>query len=62
MTPVLALSAWERATLDGQHGQAAARAMRVVAEAARLMGAARLVEVASAHVDGCLFHGRAGVA
>ena len=59
---MLALSAAERATLGGEHGPAAQRAMRVVADAARLMGATRLVEIASAHVDGCLYHGPAGVA
>ncbi len=59
---MLALTPQERATLDGLHGPAAQRAMRVVAESARLMGAGDLVEVASAHVDGCLFHGPAGVA
>lgn len=59
---MLALTPQERATLGGLHGQAAQRAMRVVAEAARLMGAEGLVEIASAHVDGCLFHGPAGVA
>lgn len=56
------LTSDERATLDGRHGPAAQRAMRVVVEAARLMGAERLVPIASAHVDGCLFHGAGGVA
>ena len=51
-----------RATLDGARGPAARRAMRVVAEAARLMGAEALVPIASSHVDGCLFHGAGGVA
>ncbi|MBM3479347.1 MAG: DUF521 domain-containing protein, partial [Alphaproteobacteria bacterium] len=59
---MIALTPHERATLGGLHGPAAQRAMRVVAESARLMGAEGLVEVASAHVDGCLSHGPAGVA
>lgn len=59
---MLRLSPQEQATLDGGHGAAAQRAMRVVAEAARLMGAAELVPIVSAHVDGCLFHGAGGVA
>lgn len=59
---MLRLSEPEQATLDGRHGAAAQRAMRVVAEAARLMGAAELVPIVSAHVDGCLFHGEGGVA
>ena len=35
-------------------------AMRIVAEAARLMGAPRLIPVASAHIDGALYHGDSG--
>ncbi len=36
-------------------------ARRIVADAARLMGAAGLVPVVSAHIDGCLYHGDSGV-
>jgi predicted aconitase len=35
--------------------------MRVVVAAAELLGADRLVEITSAHVDGCLYHGEGGV-
>lgn len=35
-------------------------AMRIVADTARMLGAARLVPVASAHIDGCLYHGDSG--
>ena len=35
--------------------------MRVVVAAAELLGAERLVEVSSAHIDGCLYHGDGGV-
>ncbi len=55
------LTAAERVTLEGGHGQAAQRAMRIVVESARLMGAASLIPIASAHVDGCLYHGKGGV-
>lgn len=51
----------ERAVRDGAHGPAAAMAMRLVAGLARVVGARRLLPVASAHVDGCLYHGRAGL-
>ncbi|MDP2959508.1 MAG: aconitase X catalytic domain-containing protein [Longimicrobiales bacterium] len=51
----------ERAFLDGAHGDAAALAMRVVVAAAELLGADRLVEISSAHIDGCLYHGDGGV-
>src|SRR5262245_18925309 len=56
------LTADERARLDGRDGAAAATAMRVVTAAARMLGAARLVAIESAHVDGCLYHGDSGVA
>lgn len=36
-------------------------AMRVVTAAAELLGAESLVEVSSAHIDGCLHHGDGGV-
>ncbi|WP_426245017.1 aconitase X [Nocardioides sp. LHG3406-4] len=51
----------ERAMLEGEHGQGVALAMRVVVGLARVLGARRLVAVESVHVDGCLFHGMAGV-
>ena len=35
--------------------------MEVVVEAARMMGADRLVPIVSSHIDGCLYHGDAGV-
>jgi len=57
----LALTAAERALIEGAQGPAAAMAMRIVVEAARLMGAASLVAVESAHLDGCLYHGDSGV-
>lgn len=51
----------ERSFLEGAHGDAGALAMRVVVAAAELLGADRLVEISSAHVDGCLYHGDGGV-
>jgi predicted aconitase len=57
----LALSAADQALLEGAQGAAVAMAMRIVAEAARLMGAASLIAVESAHLDGCLYHGDSGV-
>ena len=35
--------------------------MRIIVELARLAGAAELIAVTSAHIDGCLFHGQAGL-
>lgn len=44
----------------GSHGDGAAMAMRIVADVARLMGAPRLIPIASAHIDGALYHGDSG--
>ncbi len=54
----LTLTPEERATAAG--ADAAAMAMRIVAESARLLGAPRLIPVASAHIDGALYHGDSG--
>lgn len=51
----------ERAYLNGAHGEAAAMAMRLVTAAGEMLGARRLVEIESAHIDGCLYHGDGGV-
>lgn len=47
--------------LRGEHGAGVAMAMRVVVGLAEVRGAPRLVEVGSAHIDGCLYHGQAGL-
>ncbi len=36
-------------------------AMRVLVRVGETMGAARLLDITSAHIDGCLYHGRAGL-
>ncbi len=58
---MLTLTTDERETADGLHGEAPAMAMRIVADMSRIMGAERLVPVASAHIDGALYHGDSGV-
>jgi predicted aconitase len=55
------LSGGDRAMLSGAEGPGARLAMRIVVELARLGGADELLDVTSAHVDGCLFHGQAGL-
>jgi predicted aconitase len=50
----------ERAWLAGEGGEARALAMRVITQTATIMGADRLIEVASAHIDGALYHGDSG--
>jgi predicted aconitase len=55
------LSPEEQARLDGDHGDAVAMAMRILVASADMLGATRLVEITSAHIDGCLYHGDGGV-
>jgi predicted aconitase len=50
----------ETAIAAGRDGEGAAIALRLVAESGRLLGAADLVPVVSAHIDGCLYHGDSG--
>jgi len=47
--------------LAGEDGEAAAFAMRIVVEMAKVGGADRLIDITAAHVDGCLYHGIAGL-
>ncbi len=58
---MIELSDDDRARLDGAHGAAAALAMRVLVRSAALMGADRLLDITSAHIDGCLYHGQASL-
>lgn len=55
------LSPADMAMRDGAHGEAAALAMRVLIRSAAVMGAPRLIDVTSAHIDGCLYHGQASL-
>ncbi|MCP5371737.1 MAG: aconitase X catalytic domain-containing protein [Hyphomicrobiales bacterium] len=55
------LTAAERQVLNDSARPALALAMGIVVEAGRMLGAARLLSVASAHIDGCLYHGDSGV-
>jgi hypothetical protein len=57
----LELTDADRATLGGERGAGAALAMRIVVRAAEVVGADRLIDVEGAHVDSCLYHGRAGL-
>jgi len=59
--PGLELDERDRALLAGASGPGDARAMRVVVALAGAMGARRLLDITSAHVDSCLYHGRAGL-
>ena len=56
----LTLTADERAIAGGEQGEGTAMAMRIVIGAAELLGARRLLTIASAHIDGALYHGDSG--
>jgi predicted aconitase len=51
----------DRALLHGDRGDGAAFAMRLIVALAEMSDAPRLRDVTRAHVDSCLFHGRAGL-
>ena len=57
----VSLTVVERGMMEGARGPGTAMAMRVLADAASMLGAKRLVEISSAHIDGCLHHGDGGV-
>lgn len=58
---MLELDARDHALLAGEGGPATALAMRLVVRLAEVQDAARLIDVESAHVDACLYHGQAGL-
>lgn len=51
----LALTPDQTAMAEGRDGEAAALAMRIVTAMARQQGAARLIPVTRAHIDGCIY-------
>lgn len=55
------LTELDRSMLAGEHGEGVALAMRVMSRSAEVMGAPRLLDVSSAHIDGCLYHGQASL-
>ncbi|WP_175921580.1 aconitase X [Burkholderia latens] len=55
---MLQLSERDDAMLRGAFGDGVARAMRIVARTADVMSAPHLIDITSAHIDGCLYHGR----
>jgi len=47
--------------LRGDSGEAAAFAMQILAAFSRAVGASSLLDISRAHIDGCLYHGRASL-
>jgi predicted aconitase len=59
--PDLQLNSQDRAMLGGEAGAAAAMAMRLIVGASKVLRAERLLDITSAHIDGCLYHGAASL-
>lgn len=57
----LQLTATDQSMLAGEEGAGVGLAMRVLVATAEAMGAERLLDISSAHVDGCLYHGPSGL-
>jgi predicted aconitase len=57
----LDLSRLDRELLGGAHGAGAAFAMRLLTRFAKALGAPRFIDIEAAHVDGCLYLGRASL-
>jgi predicted aconitase len=55
------LSDHDQALLSGKFGAGTALAMRILVKTAALLGAEELLDIHSAHIDGCLYHGDGGV-
>jgi predicted aconitase len=51
----------DKALLAGEFGPAARRAMRLLQRYGEALGAPRFIDIASAHIDGCLYHGPSGL-
>lgn len=57
----LILTATDETMLAGQMGTAVQMAMRILTTMARVYGANQLLDIESAHIDGCLYHGDSGL-
>src|SRR5271163_1212488 len=55
------LDDFDQALLAGVHGEAAAFAMRLLVRFAEAVDASRFLDIEAAHVDGCLYLGRASL-
>jgi predicted aconitase len=57
----LDLDVRDRALLSGERGEAARTAMNLLVRVAHIARAPRFIDIAGAHIDSCLWHGRAGL-
>lgn len=51
----------DRALLQGEFGGAAKRAMGLLLRYGEVLGAGRFIDIQSAHIDSCLYHGQSGL-
>ena len=61
MLTTLELTERDEAMLAGRLGAATQMAMRILVAMAGVYGADRLLDIESAHIDGCLYHGYSGL-
>ncbi|MER8733519.1 aconitase X [Mesorhizobium sp. M1227] len=57
----LELTAGDQSMLHGEQGSAAAAAMTILVAFSKAVGARKLLNIAGAHIDGCLYHGQASL-
>lgn len=57
----LELSTRDQSMLDSELGPSAAAAMKILVAFSRAIGAHSLLDISGAHIDGCLYHGKAGL-
>src|SRR5688572_13062326 len=57
----LELTNSDRPMLAGDLGEASQIAMRLIVEMAAVTRGEQLIDISSAHIDSCLYHGRAGL-
>lgn len=58
---MLKLTPKDRAMLNGEFGKGTQMAMRIISTMADVFGARSLLDIESAHIDGCLYHGESGI-
>jgi predicted aconitase len=57
----LELNAGDQSMLQGEQGPAVAAAMKILVAFSKAVGARELLDIAGAHIDGCLYHGQASL-
>ena len=55
------LTTKDQAMLNGEFGDAARISMRILMTMGKVYGAERMLDIESAHIDGCLYHGDSGI-